>query len=233
MRHTICFTADCFRSRQDNHGLVTLIRFHGDGKAISAITEIRVLSAFVHFWNGSYRLSSGLLLLFRQLLTPRYLPPNHYSYHCCTTSALPWLSVSFQTSCCVVAAAVDIYQNTGVPKKLDVIRRHTTQSGLFDKKSSSNWNLLFLFVKTGTVFQLVIFHGWSNRITFAIYSDCTLNQYYKAPANFPHQYVWSVCFSKATLYSVRLYYHGTVAIEHTVELNSGLECANKFYPTDI
>lgn len=40
----------CLGSHQDNHGLLTLICFHGDRKAISAITEIRVLSAFVLFW---------------------------------------------------------------------------------------------------------------------------------------------------------------------------------------
>lgn len=62
-------------SRWDNHGLLTLICFHGDRKAISAITEIRVLSAFVLFWNGSRRLSKGLLLpLQMQLSLPHYLP---------------------------------------------------------------------------------------------------------------------------------------------------------------
>lgn len=39
----------CSGSHQDNHGLLTLICFHGDRKALSVITEISVLSAFVLF----------------------------------------------------------------------------------------------------------------------------------------------------------------------------------------
>lgn len=63
------------------------LRLHGDRKAISAITEIRVLSASVLFWKSSCRLSGDLLLLLQQLLSyPQYL---HLTYQ--TSVPIPLL----------------------------------------------------------------------------------------------------------------------------------------------
>lgn len=122
----------CLGSHWDNHGLLTLICFHGDRKAISAITEIRVLSAFVLFGNGSRRLSKCLLLATR-LRTQLPRPPRSSVLLVSPPTEKPTYCLDFWTCVCVCLCV------NGKAELNNILKRK--------KKNEQRYGVMYLLLK--------------------------------------------------------------------------------------